>query len=196
MRDLDDTDFEILELLRSDARRPYSEIADIVDLSAPAVSDRVARLEERGIIRRFTLDIDHSQLEGGVPVLIELEVASQRSGDVRETLLETTVVEHVFTTATSEILVTARLSDTDVSGWLDTVCPTVELETVAVTLLSEIDWLPSLDNAAFGLTCAECSNTVDSEGVSTRIDGTLYDFCCPSCEARFEETYDEIQQGA
>ena len=195
MRDLDDTDFEILELLRSDARKPYTEIADIVDLSAPAVSDRVARLEERGIIRRFTLDIDHSQLEGGVPVLIELEVASQSTGTVRQTLLETTAVEHVLTTATAEILVTARLSDTDVSGWLETVSPNAEFETVAVTLLSEIDWLPSLDNAAFGLTCAECSNTVDSQGVSTRIDGTLYDFCCESCEARFEETYAEIQQG-
>lgn len=67
MRDLDETDIEILELLLSDARRPWSGIAEIVDLSPPAVSDRVARLQELGIIRRFTLDVDRSQLSEGVP---------------------------------------------------------------------------------------------------------------------------------
>jgi DNA-binding Lrp family transcriptional regulator len=46
MRDLDETDLEILQLLLSDARRPYSDIAETVGLSAPAVSDRVSRLRE------------------------------------------------------------------------------------------------------------------------------------------------------
>ncbi|WP_245180805.1 Lrp/AsnC family transcriptional regulator [Haloarcula amylovorans] len=67
MRDLDETDLEILQLLMSNARRPYSDIADIVGLSAPAVSDRVARLQEMGIINRFTLDVDGSQLRKGIP---------------------------------------------------------------------------------------------------------------------------------
>ena len=65
MRDLDETGLEILQLLMSNARRPYSDIADTVDLSAPAVSDRVARLQEMGIINRFTLDVGHSQRSTG-----------------------------------------------------------------------------------------------------------------------------------
>ena len=40
MRDIDDTDRELLRLLLEDARRPYSELAEAVDLSPPAVSDR------------------------------------------------------------------------------------------------------------------------------------------------------------
>lgn len=54
----DDTDLEILRLLAEDARRPYCEIAEQVNLSARAVSARVEKLSERGIIRRFTLDIN------------------------------------------------------------------------------------------------------------------------------------------
>ena len=101
MRDLDETDLEILRLLLDDARRPYSDIADVVDLSPPAVSDRVSRLREAGVVRRFTLDLDRTQFHGGTPVLVDLDldvdsVASVSA--VREALLDAGPVEHVFTT--------------------------------------------------------------------------------------------------
>ncbi len=51
MRNLDETDLEILELLTEDARRPYKEIAEQVGLTPPAVSDRTSRLEDQGIIQ-------------------------------------------------------------------------------------------------------------------------------------------------
>jgi len=46
MRGFDDTDRELLALLQEDARCPYSELADAVGLLAPAVSDRIERLQE------------------------------------------------------------------------------------------------------------------------------------------------------
>ena len=46
MRGLDETDEEILDILLDDGRKPYSEIAEAVGLSAPAVSDRIDRLRE------------------------------------------------------------------------------------------------------------------------------------------------------
>lgn len=70
------------------------------------------------------------------------------------------------------------------------------IEDFAVTLLTDADWPPDLGGMEFALTCAECGNTVDSEGTSTRIDGDLYQFCCQSCESRFEEQYEQLQQGA
>lgn len=114
MHEPDETDLAILELLMSDARRPWSEIAEIVDLSPPAVSDRVARLQEMGVIRRFTLDVDRSQLREGVPVLLTLEVAADTVDAVRESLLETDAVEYVFTTAENDLLCYARVVDGNV----------------------------------------------------------------------------------
>jgi len=198
MRDLDETDLEILQLLISNARRPYSDIADAVGLSAPAVSDRVARLQEAGVINRFTLDVDRSQLGGGIPVLITLEVASTGPGvaSVKERLLGDGAVEHVFTTAEADLIVYARVPDNDIASWLTDTLDDGTIDDFEVTLLAGADWTPKLGGTEFALTCAQCGNTVDSEGTATRIDGALYQFCCPSCEARFEEKYDRLQQGA
>lgn len=51
MSKLDQKDIEILQLLQEDARRPYSEIANKVDLSPPTISDRVERLKEHGVVK-------------------------------------------------------------------------------------------------------------------------------------------------
>jgi Lrp/AsnC family leucine-responsive transcriptional regulator len=196
MREPDETDLEILELLMSDARRPWSEIAEIVDLSPPAVSDRVARLQEMGIIRRFTVDIDRSQLREGIPVLLTLSVAATMLEDAHEALLEADAVEYVFTTAENELLCYARIGDGDVWAWLAGALDTTSVDDYEVTLLTDVEWTPSIGGTEFALTCAECGNTVTSEGVATRIGGDLYQFCCPSCEARFETQYEQLDEGA
>ncbi|RRJ34035.1 AsnC family transcriptional regulator [Halocatena pleomorpha] len=196
MRDLDETDLEILELLMSDARRPWREIAEIVDLSAPAVSDRVSRLQEVGIIQRFTLDVDRSQLHEGVPVLLTLELESDERGDVRETLLAADAVEYIFTTAANDLLCYARVVDGDVPTWLSGTLDMTSVANYDVTLLTGVEWTPSIDGTEFALMCAECGNTVTSEGIATRIGDNLYQFCCPSCEARFEAQYERLNEGA
>ncbi len=196
MHELDDTDHEILQLLLSDARRPFSEIADAVGLSAPAVSDRVARLQERGVINRFTLEVDRSQFRGGIPVLLSIEVAGSDPGSIGDELVDAGAVEHVFTTAEGDLVVFARVPDNDVGDWLHGTVSADDIADFEVTLVAGIEWAPDLGGTEFALSCAQCGNTVDSEGTTSRIDGELYQFCCPSCEARFEERYEELQQRA
>ncbi|MFC7020321.1 MULTISPECIES: AsnC family transcriptional regulator [Haloarcula] len=194
MRELDETDLEILQLLLSNARRPFSDIAEVVGLSAPAVSDRVDRLEDVGVIQRFTLDVDRSQLRSGIPVLVTLDVAS-KVAPVRETLLGVGAVEHVFTTAAADLVVFARVPDNDIASWLSDTVADDAVADVEVTLLAGAHWSPDLGGTEFALTCAQCGNTVDSEGSARRLDGDLYQFCCPSCESRFEEQYERLKQG-
>lgn len=55
---LDATDARILAALDSDARLSMSELARLVGLSPPSVSERVRRLEATGVIRGFTIDVD------------------------------------------------------------------------------------------------------------------------------------------
>ncbi|MFB6310533.1 MAG: AsnC family transcriptional regulator [Salinirussus sp.] len=195
MNQPDETDLEILELLLADGRRPYSDIADAVGLSAPAVSDRVAKLEELGIIRRFTVDIDRSQLESGIPVLVSLDLTAE-AGSVRDALLEAGPTEHVFTTAEGNLVVAARVPDSDVSGWLDETVEDGAITEISVRLRADSDWSPEPSGTGFALQCAECGNTVDSEGTATRLDGTLYQFCCPSCESRFVEQHERLRKNA
>jgi DNA-binding Lrp family transcriptional regulator/YHS domain-containing protein len=195
MRGLDDTDREILDLLLADARRPYSDIADQVGLSAPAVSDRVDRLREMGIIRGFTLDIDRSLLRSGVPVLIDVEVRPGRSSAVADALADTDAVEHTFRTADDSVLVSATVQQTEVSALLDRALDIDDVEDYEVRLLADSEWQPGLAGPEFAPDCAECGNSVDEEGVQRTLDGDPYYFCCESCTERFVDQYESLKEG-
>jgi DNA-binding Lrp family transcriptional regulator/YHS domain-containing protein len=195
MRGLDDTDREILDILRSDGRRPYSDIAEAVDLSPPAVSDRIDRLQEIGVVRRFTVDLDRSVLREGVPVLVDLQVRPGRAGGVSEALSDAESVEHVFTTADERVVATATVPDGDVSGLLAETVEPDALDGYEVDLLADTAWSPSMPDAEFAPDCAECGNTVDAEGETTELDGTTYHFCCSSCQSRFVDHYEELLEG-
>jgi len=59
---LDDVDKRILELLSNDGRMSVKDLAQHVGLSAPSTSERIKRLEERGVIRGFTVEIDPASI--------------------------------------------------------------------------------------------------------------------------------------
>lgn len=68
---MDSLDHDILEVLRRDARTPYTEIADRLDVSEGTVRNRVEAMVESGAIERFTV----STRTGNVKAMIEVEVA-------------------------------------------------------------------------------------------------------------------------
>lgn len=196
MKQPDETDLEILRLLAENARRPYSEIAEHVNLSAPAVSDRVTRLEEHGIIRCFTLDIDRSQLHDSIPILVRLHARPFAVDSLRKDLLDADDIEHVFSTANAEIIFSATPPHTNVGEWLQAIVKMENLRRYDVQLLSDIDWSVSIAGTDFALTCIECGNKVGTDGTATRVGGKLRQFCCSSCEAAFEERYEKHRQEA
>ena len=55
---IDEIDRKILELLKNEAKMPNARLGKKVGLSEPAARRRVANLERRGVIRRFTIDIE------------------------------------------------------------------------------------------------------------------------------------------
>lgn len=55
---LDATDWRLLEALQQDGRATYAELARTVSMSASAVTERVRRLEEAGVISGYTAVID------------------------------------------------------------------------------------------------------------------------------------------
>jgi Lrp/AsnC family leucine-responsive transcriptional regulator len=63
---LDDIDWRILEELQRDGRVSYTELGRRVALTAPAVAERVRRLEEAGVIKGFHADLDASKV--GFPI--------------------------------------------------------------------------------------------------------------------------------
>jgi DNA-binding Lrp family transcriptional regulator len=196
MRDLDDIDRRLIRLLLADARRPYSELAEAVDLSAPAVSDRVDRLRELGVVERFTLDLDRSRLRDGIRLIVTLSVDPGATAAVREALAGVAGAEHVFETADGRLVVVGTLPDAAVRKHLAPAFETGAVEDVDVSPIVGADRHPGLGEATLGLDCAECGNTVTSEGVTATVGGETHEFCCESCETRFRQRYEELEEGA
>ena len=195
MDTLDETDRQILELLLEDARRPYSDIGDRVGLSGPAVSDRIERLQERGLLRRFTVELDRTMLREGVSVLVELTVDPDISEDVATRLGTVDAVEHVLRTVDARIVFTATVPEGDVTSLLEEWDLLQYVHEFDVRMLANTEWSPSVGSAELAPACVECGNTVDDEGTSRVIEGTEYYFCCESCESTFVETYDDLRDG-
>jgi Lrp/AsnC family leucine-responsive transcriptional regulator len=55
---LDDIDQRMIEALARNARMPLKELAEAAGLSSPSAAERLRRLEERGVITAFTVDVD------------------------------------------------------------------------------------------------------------------------------------------
>ena len=63
----DATDWRILDALQEQGRASFAELARAVSMSASAVTERVRRLEETGVIAGYTAVVDPERL--GLPVL-------------------------------------------------------------------------------------------------------------------------------
>lgn len=196
MRDIDETDRQILGLLLEDARRSWRDIADVVGLSPPAVADRVERLEELGVVRGFTLDLDRKKLRGGTPVLVTVATVPGAGGTLADQLADADRVEHLFETADDRVVFSAVVEDGDAVSLLRDSTDLENVRDYEVSLLRRRSWSPSVEGVELALSCDECGNTVTSEGESERIDGERYHFCCGSCRDSFVEMYEQLREGA
>ena len=68
----DQTDMRILEVLQQDGRASYAELARAVSMSASTVTERVRRLEDRGIITGYSAVVDPERLGLGVTAFVRL----------------------------------------------------------------------------------------------------------------------------
>jgi Lrp/AsnC family leucine-responsive transcriptional regulator len=74
---LDHKDLEILEALQANARLPLSELGRSIGLSQPAISERVKRLEEAGIIEGYSARINARALGLGLAAIIRLRTTHE-----------------------------------------------------------------------------------------------------------------------
>jgi Lrp/AsnC family transcriptional regulator, leucine-responsive regulatory protein len=69
---VDAIDRHLLDLLRRNGRLSYAELARKVGLSAPAVHERIGKLESSGVIRGYHADIDPDSIDLGVTALVRI----------------------------------------------------------------------------------------------------------------------------
>ncbi|CAM2835539.1 Lrp/AsnC family transcriptional regulator [Shewanella algae] len=78
---MDKFDKAIINALKKNARRSISDVAAEVSLSRSAVSDRIKKLEQNGVIRGYQLLLSESQKEA-VSAYFEIQHKCPRCSDV------------------------------------------------------------------------------------------------------------------
>ncbi|MFC7620047.1 Lrp/AsnC family transcriptional regulator [Microlunatus sp. GCM10028923] len=85
--EMDETDWRILGELQADGRLSYKELGRRVHLSAPAIAERVRRLETAGVIAGYGANVDAAK--AGQPLLAFLQLRCRPA----DCLLRTTSAE-------------------------------------------------------------------------------------------------------
>jgi Lrp/AsnC family leucine-responsive transcriptional regulator len=112
-RVVDDIDRRLLDALRENGRETYAELARKVGLSAPAVHDRVGKLEASGVISGYHAAVQPGALGLGVTALIGIiQSDSGEHDDIAASLAEVAEVESCWFLAGEEsFMILVRVAD-------------------------------------------------------------------------------------
>jgi DNA-binding Lrp family transcriptional regulator len=136
---MDELDRQILDILRRDARTPYTEIADDIGTSEGTVRNRVEQLIEDGVIERFTV----ATRTGNVKAMVEISVdVNVQTGGLTERMADWTMVDFVWQVSGEEDIVLV-VDATDTSRLNDLITRARELDEVVSTKTRLIldEWL-------------------------------------------------------
>ena len=79
---LDDYNWKILAELQKNARITAVDLGKKINLSAPAVSERIRKLEDEGYIRGYRTVVDYDKLGLSVPVFIHFKGTKISHGEM------------------------------------------------------------------------------------------------------------------
>ncbi|WP_405567274.1 Lrp/AsnC family transcriptional regulator [Polaribacter sp. Asnod6-C07] len=71
---VDKIDTEIIKVLKKNSRQSFAEIGRIINLSPSSVRERIQKLQDIGVIKNYTLNIDNHKLGYGLEVFIMLKL--------------------------------------------------------------------------------------------------------------------------
>lgn len=110
---IDDIDRTLLRLLSEDASRKYADLGAAVNLSGPAVHERVKRLKRDGVITGTVATLDGRKI--GCPLLAFVHVDTDGWGltEAVRDLAELADVEEIHSSAgTANVILKVRMRDT------------------------------------------------------------------------------------
>jgi Lrp/AsnC family transcriptional regulator for asnA, asnC and gidA len=107
---LDDTDLKILEALQEDARQTYTAIGKRLGIAHSTVYDRIRRMEQHGVIKKYTAVIDGEKAGmKSIIAIMTIYTDPKESERVAEELRKAPQVLEVYTSLSEELLIMAKV---------------------------------------------------------------------------------------
>ncbi|MDH5816531.1 MAG: Lrp/AsnC family transcriptional regulator [Candidatus Nezhaarchaeota archaeon] len=135
------SNLELLRILRENARTPFLRIAKQLGVTETAVRKRVRRLEEEGIIVRYTVEVDFKKLGYEVHAFIGIDTKPETLIDTIKSLKGLEEVVSLYSTSGDHMLIAECLfkSSSDLVKFIDKlnsmsgvtrVCPAIVIEKI------------------------------------------------------------------
>jgi DNA-binding Lrp family transcriptional regulator len=185
---LDKVDYVLLRLLQDKGRSSLKELSKILEVSIPTVRSRILRLQERGVIKRFTAFLDLQIVTNQVTAYITLKTKLPNLKSVVESLKTIDEVSEAYvTTGQTDIvlkvhapnmsiidrLVTQKLSNLE---GIETVYSNFVMETIKDSVGPILR-----PNFGFRIKCDNCRQIV-GKGYAIRANNV---FCGDACLSDF-----------
>lgn len=86
MHSPDDLDYELLRILQEDARASYRDVAKRLKVAEGTVYNRIRALEEAGILKGWTIDVDYVKLGYQMTAIVGLRIRGGHLGEIEKKL--------------------------------------------------------------------------------------------------------------
>ncbi len=135
------SDLTLIKELMKNSRIPYTELAEMFGVSEAAIRKRIRRLKEKGVIRKYTLDVDVRKLGFEIRALIGVDTLPEYFLSVVDMLKQREEVVSLYTCSGDHMILLetwARNSDELISfvkflesiSGVTRVCPAILLEKI------------------------------------------------------------------
>lgn len=112
---IDDTDTQIIGILRIDGRISWRELAEQVHLAPSSVADRVRRLEQRGVITGYSARVDPASVGRTVRAVVDVSLVAGDEVDAFEArlLARDEIVLAAYVTGSADYTIVAECAGAD-----------------------------------------------------------------------------------
>ncbi|MDG6924928.1 MAG: winged helix-turn-helix transcriptional regulator [Nitrososphaerota archaeon] len=184
----DAIDTKILEVLMSDGRASFRQIAQRTSLTTPTVSSRLARMMKAGLIKKFVPVLSPDSVDRGVMALVTLRVRYTSAQKIADDLAELREVEAVYMTTGQGITIKLTLDSAQelqsflARNLLRRRGADVTSSQVITSIVKEEPTSLLPDSLVMSLKCDYCGGDVTSSRPYTVAAGSShYYFCCKTC---------------
>ena len=102
---IDETDKEILSVLKDNARMPFLDIAKQLKISESTIRKRVSNLENRGVIKKYSAVIEPSKIGYGSVAIVGIDAKAEKFLSVAKKLTEYDNVKFVSTSSGDHMII-------------------------------------------------------------------------------------------
>ncbi|MCL2135271.1 MAG: Lrp/AsnC family transcriptional regulator [Candidatus Bathyarchaeota archaeon] len=115
--DLNETDEKILKNLLDDARRSSRQIAKNVGVSVGTVLSRIKKMEDEGLIKGYTITLDHEKIGYQLTIVTEITVSKGRLLEMEQEIAKMPSVCGVYdVTGSTDAIIIAKFKNREELG--------------------------------------------------------------------------------